>query len=185
LTTGAPIGTASERDRNYVTFATTGAQNSAYYTKESGPLGLNLRAYLEGALQNNGGATAADGRPLMRDNLRNSPFTGLNYIPSNDPYEVPTTFVNVTGKYTPMAPQNTSSNFQHVTAATVFNVTGQTAIVDWVWVELRDKNNSANVLATRAGLIQRDGDIVDVDGQGSLAFPGVAVDNYYVSVRHR
>jgi hypothetical protein len=50
---------------------------------------------------------------------------------------------------------------------------------------MRDKNNSANVLETRAGLIQRDGDIVDVDGQGSLAFPGVAVDNYYVSVRHR
>jgi hypothetical protein len=76
--------------------------------------------------------------------------------------------------------------FQHVSdSATVFGVTGQNAIVDWIWVEMRDKNNSANVLETRAGLIQRDGDIVEVDGFSCLDFVGLAVDSYYVSVRHR
>jgi hypothetical protein len=67
----------------------------------------------------------------------------------------------------------------------VFSVTGQNAIVDWVFVELRDKTNNAKLLATRAGLIQRDGDVVEVDGKSCLGFPGVPVDSYFVSVRHR
>jgi hypothetical protein len=146
---------------------------------------INLRAYLQGALENNGGATAGDGRPLMRDDLRNSPFTSSNYIPAADPYETPTAFVNVTGSYTKLAPQTTYAEFQQVTSPSVFTTTGQNAIVDWVFVELRSKSNNATVQATRAGLIQRDGDIVDVDGQSCLAFPGTAIDSYFVAVRHR
>jgi hypothetical protein len=68
--------------------------------------------------------------------------------------------------------------------STVFAVTGQEAIVDWVYIELRDKTNSANIIATRTGLLQRDGDVVDLDGIHGLRFPGIAVDNYYVAVRH-
>jgi len=148
---------------------------------------INVRAYLEGALMNNASAVAPDGRPLMRDNLRSSPFNGLNYIPVQDPYEFATTHVNVVSKYTKLAPQTSSYPiFQQVTdSATVFGVTGQNAIVDWAFVELRSKSNNATVLATRAGLIQRDGDIVDVDGASCLSFPGVAIDSYYVAVRHR
>lgn len=185
LTTGAAIATASERSRVYTSLATSASSNSAFYTKEAGPFCLSLRAYLEGALVNNGGATALDGRPLMRDNLRNSPFTSTNEIPSADPYETAATYVNVVSKFTKLAPQTTHPEFQQVTGPSVFTVTGQNAIVDWVFVELRSKSNNATVQATRAGLIQRDGDIVDVDGQSCLAFPGVAVDSYYVAVRHR
>ncbi|MBS1629018.1 MAG: hypothetical protein JST27_03075, partial [Bacteroidetes bacterium] len=147
---------------------------------------INVRAYLEGALVNNGSATATDGRPLMRDNLRNSPYNGTNVIPVNDPYETATTNVNVVSSYTKLAPQTTHPEFHQINdSSSVFSVTGQNAIVDWVFVELRSKSNNATVQATRAGLIQRDGDIVDVDGQSCLLFPGVAVDSYYVSVRHR
>ncbi|MBS1629397.1 MAG: hypothetical protein JST27_05000, partial [Bacteroidetes bacterium] len=187
LTTGAAIATASERSRLYTSLATSSSANSAYYTKESGPLCLNVRAYLEGSLIDNGSATASDGRPLMRDDLRNSPYpsAGTNYIPSADPYETATPKVNVVSAYIKMAPQTTYTEFQQVTSPSVFSVSGQNAIVDWVFVELRSKSNNATVQATRAGLIQRDGDIVDVDGQSCLSFPGVAVDSYYVSVRHR
>jgi hypothetical protein len=148
---------------------------------------VNIRVYLEGALINNGNAVASDGRPLMRDNLRNSPYTTASYIPKRDPYEFATPYVNVVSKFTKLAPQNSSNpQFQQVTdSTTVFSVTGQNAIVDWVFVELRNKSNKASVSATRAGLIQRDGDIVDVDGVSCLSFPGVAIDSYYVAVRHR
>ena len=39
-------------------------------------------------------------------------------------------------------------------------------------------------LATRAALLQRDGDVVDVDGVSSVQV-AVADGNYYVAVRHR
>ena len=147
---------------------------------------INTRVYLEGALINNGNAVAGDGRPLMRDNLRRSPFNSADYLPLSDPYEFATTYVDVRSKFTKYAPQtNAYPQFQQVTSAGVFDVTGQNAIVDWAFVELRSKSNKTLVQATRAGLIQRDGDVVDVDGVSCLAFPGITVDSYYVSIRHR
>lgn len=46
---------------------------------------LRIRVYLEGAMINNGNAFAG-GFPLMRDNLRKSPFTDQRYIPAKSPY---------------------------------------------------------------------------------------------------
>ncbi len=147
---------------------------------------IKVRAYLEGALVNNNDESAPDGRPLMRDNLRSSPFTDKNYLPSSDPYEFPTSYVNVADQYVKYPPQNADwPVFQQVMDPSVFRAVGQDAIVDWAFVELRNKANNAEVLATRAGLMQRDGDIVDVDGTGCLLFPGTPVDSYYVAVRHR
>jgi hypothetical protein len=62
--------------------------------------------------------------------------------------------------------------------------TGDNAIVDWILLELRDNANSSSIVATRAALVQRDGDIVDVDGVSAVTF-NVAPGNYYVAVRHR
>ena len=147
---------------------------------------LKARAYLEGALLNANG-TSSTGRPLMRDDLRNSPFTALNYIPVQDPYEFATTYINVVSRFIKAAPQNLDHPlFQHVTdSLAVFSVTGQNAIVDWVFIELRNKVDSTSVVATRAGLLQRDGDIVEVDGSSCLSFPGLHVDSYFVAIRHR
>lgn len=64
-------------------------------------------------------------------------------------------------------------------------LTGGDAIVDWVMVELRDKNNSSTVLASRAVLLQADGDVVDTDGISPVNFFGLAPDDYFVAVRHR
>ncbi len=62
--------------------------------------------------------------------------------------------------------------------------TGGDKVVDWVFVELRDKTDNTTVLATRSGLLQQDGDVVDVDGFSPLEF-NVPSDDYYVVVRHR
>ncbi|WP_075341545.1 HYR domain-containing protein [Tenacibaculum agarivorans] len=66
----------------------------------------------------------------------------------------------------------------------VFDVTGEDAIVDWVWVELRDKDNPTTTSYARSALLQRDGDVVDVDGISPLSF-STADDTYYIAIQHR
>jgi hypothetical protein len=154
-------------------------------------LAIRVRAYLEGALMNSSGT--ADGRPLMRDNLRVSPFTASRYIPNKDPYkyavkqtvssmEIITT--DVVNKFTKVAAGTLTKYDSIANPTTVFAVTGQNAIVDWVFIELRSKTSNTTKVATRSGLIQRDGDVVDLDGVSALRFPGLAMDDYYVVVRH-
>lgn len=62
--------------------------------------------------------------------------------------------------------------------------TGIDEIVDWVFVELKDRVDNQTVVATRSGLLQRDGDVVGVDDFSPLEFD-VASDDYYVVVKHR
>ncbi|MEM6684968.1 MAG: leucine-rich repeat protein [Bacteroidota bacterium] len=66
----------------------------------------------------------------------------------------------------------------------VFNRTGNDAIVDWVFVELRDAADNTTVVEGRSALLQRDGDIVDVNGLGILKFNAAAA-NYFVTIQHR
>ena len=62
--------------------------------------------------------------------------------------------------------------------------TGPNAVVDWVLVELRNKNDPAQIQATRPALLERDGDVVGVDGYRRLIF-SLPADQYFVAVRHR
>ncbi|EDP94800.1 leucine-rich repeat protein [Kordia algicida OT-1] len=68
--------------------------------------------------------------------------------------------------------------------SSVFNTTGNNAIVDWVFVELRDATDNTTVVESRSALLQRDGDIVDVNGAGILKFTS-PLDNYFVAIHHR
>ena len=63
-------------------------------------------------------------------------------------------------------------------------LSGSNAVVDWVWLELRSSSNSANVVAARAALLQRDGDVVDLDGKSPVSMR-VPTGNYYLAVKHR
>ena len=67
----------------------------------------------------------------------------------------------------------------------IFDVTGPDAIIDWVFLELRDPADSSLVLATRSALLQADGDIVDLDGIFAVQFCGLPEGNYYVAIRPR
>jgi hypothetical protein len=120
-------------------------------------IAVNVKVMLEGAYDQTTG--------LMRDDLRTN---GL--VPAAQPY---------TGLY-PFVAEGGNETI----SPAVLAVTGNNAIVDWILVELRDANTPTTVLRTRVGLLQRDGDIVDVDGVSPLRFkmdPG----NYQVAVRHR
>jgi hypothetical protein len=70
------------------------------------------------------------------------------------------------------------------TTAPVLAVTGNNAIVDWVLLELRNSADPSTVVTSRAALLQRDGDVVEMNGTGAVVMnapPG----SYYVAVRHR
>ncbi len=71
------------------------------------------------------------------------------------------------------------------TTPSVFAVSGNDAIVDWVKIELRDKTVFSNIITTRSALLQRDGDIVETDGVSPLYFEGITTDNYFLAIKHR
>ncbi len=122
------------------------------------PPGLRLRANLQGPFD----ASVN----LMHDNLR---AAGL--VPLAQPYSaLGYSFVGGGGTET--------------TSAARLLETGPNAVVDWVVVELRNKNNPAQVLASKAALLERDGDVAGTDGYARLNF-GLPNDDYYVALRHR
>ncbi len=122
------------------------------------PLLLPLKMKLEGPF--------VSGTGMMNDALRTG---GL--IPTTEPY---------TGLGFAQPPGNGGETASPV----VFTVTGNDAIVDWVRVEVRSSSDPGAVLATKQALLQRDGDVVAVDGVSTLSvdlLPG----NYHIAVRHR
>lgn len=133
---------------------------TVYLQVTVGSIRLLPRVYLQGALYN---VFLPDS--LMRDDLR---VRGL--LPLSSPY--PSLGL----------PEVTPTT---ATTSSVLAVTGRNAIVDWVYLELRDQNNPLQVLDSRSALLQRDGDVVEVDGVSAVTFRAVQPSSYYVVVRHR
>ena len=165
---------------------------------------IQVRVYLEGAFINNGNEIGSHLRPLMRDDLRSSSFTAARYIPDTEPYST----LRATA-FDPNSPQHwetigdyavdnypfyrygydvTGQDQKFLTVPNpteIFSKEGEDAVVDWVSVELRSKTDNTLMIAQRSGLVQRDGDVMDLNGESGLRFKGLVVDDYYVVVRHR
>ena len=78
--------------------------------------------------------------------------------------------------------QSTTKGPIHVRTS-VFATTGQDAIVDWVEVILLDTDMEQ--VSQTVALVQKDGDIVSLNGSSAVPFPNVPADNYYIQIRHR
>ncbi len=65
-----------------------------------------------------------------------------------------------------------------------FRTTGAKAIVDWVWITLRDASDRNTVIEGRSALLLRDGTIVEIDGVTPIDF-SQSSGNYYISIDHR
>ena len=106
---------------------------------------------------------------LMRDQLRTK-----SLIPLEEPYSDMPAFTHVSG-----------GGGETVDALEDFDyVADGDDIVDWVFLEIRDSADA--VVSTRSALLQRDGDIIDIDGSNSaVSFEGITLDNYTIVVRHR
>jgi len=115
------------------------------------------RLILQGAYESSSG--------LMRDDLR-----AADLIPLQEPYSTMNGFAHTGG-------ETVSTN--------VLETSGNDAIVDWIYLELRSSTDAATLVATRAALLQRDGDVVDTDGVSPVSFEAVEEDDYYLFVRHR
>jgi hypothetical protein len=102
---------------------------------------------------------------FMDDFIRSS-----DLIPLNEPYS---------------ATYNHISNSNETVTKAVLDNTTFPAVVDWIFVELRDATNPSNLIATRAGLLLQNGKIVDTDAISALRFSNVQPNDYYVAVRHR
>lgn len=125
---------------------------------------LDLKVMLLGAVWPD-----LSGTSLMRDNLRAD-----DYIPLDQPYGagLGDRFAHFLG-----GTEQTTNIILDSNAGT------GDAIVDWVFVELRDAADSTNLLITVAGLLQRDGDIVSATG-GPIQLVGIP-DEFYVTIKHR
>jgi len=66
----------------------------------------------------------------------------------------------------------------------VFDVTGNDAIVDWVWIEIRDSVDLLTVISSTSALLQSDGDVVDIDGISPVTID-ISSGNYNIMLSHR
>lgn len=107
---------------------------------------------------------------LMKDDLRSNML-----IPANEP------FSNGLSAAEAALMQNAGMGIN----PSVTTITGGNAIVDWVLVELRDGTIGNTILASRAALVQRDGDVVDLDGTSVVEFSGITAGSYHVAIKHR
>lgn len=124
---------------------------------------VRIRVFLQGPYA---------GAGKMNDNLRT--LTGTNGFPTTEPYSSISGFTHIIGG-------GESCN------ASVLAVTGDNAIVDWVFIELRDKTTPSTIIETRAALLQKDGDVVETDGTNlDISFSNAtACGLYHIAVRHR
>ncbi len=95
------------------------------------------------------------------------------------------------GLVLPLSEPYTALGYTHIggggenTTQTILDLSGSDAVVDWVLLELRDKSNFSIIQATRSALLQRDGDVVDMDGVSPVNFANISADDYYLVVKHR
>ena len=95
---------------------------------------------------------------LMRDDLR-----VLDLLPTTSPYTD-----NIT-----------------TTNAVLTTTTGAKAVVDWVFIELRDENDLNTVVSQQSALLLRDGSIVSHEDAASSVKLKALAGNYYVAIHHR
>ncbi len=119
---------------------------------------VNVRIWLD--------ACYVGSQGMMHDSLRaqnlvplDEPYAGLGYVHVGD------------------------GGSEH-TSEGVLGVTGPEAIVDWVVLEIREAAANGFRVATRSALVQRDGDVVDMDGVSGVSF-NVVAGTYFFSVKHR
>ena len=125
-------------------------------------IAVKIKTYLQGAL------VGSNETGLMRDDLRRK-----NLIPPKEPYSFLTAF------------QHFGAGGGEELMPDLLDVQGENAIVDWVLIEIRSGVGREEVIATSAGLVQRDGDIISATGDSLIVFENIPYGDYFVGVRHR
>ncbi len=122
------------------------------------PVRLDARVWLGGAYD----TQAA----LMRDDLRAQAL-----VPLTEPYSA-------------LGYTHGGEGGGESISPSLLAITGTTAIVDWVLLELRSTAQPATVLHSRSALLRRDGRITEKDGTSPVSFAAPA-GNYRIALLHR
>jgi len=124
---------------------------------------LDINVKLQGAMPQMG-LDSGDGL-LMRDDLRNREF-----VPRVSPYEdffVLDSLNSLVPAFVHVKRDSVLEEISTADSAAVFGDMGylndksDNAVVDWVFVEIRDGSKLDSIVTTRAALLQRDGDVRD------------------------
>ncbi|QHI36714.1 hypothetical protein IMCC3317_20790 [Kordia antarctica] len=101
---------------------------------------------------------------LMNDDLRSG-----NLIPKISPYDSGTVISN--------------SNVFNNGGISGFGLS-QNDIVDWVFIQIRSGSDDTLIVDDASALVQRDGDVVAIDGTSDVILRGLTGE-YYVVIKHR
>ncbi len=124
---------------------------------------VRLRGILHGSMIGNG-TNAVN----MRDNLRTK-----GYLPTDNPIDL--------GQANPIA----GGTGGEVLSPAMMDIAGDSAVVDWVLVEIRDAIEPQTILLKAPCILRRNGDIVMVNGNSIIELMGLEEGNYHVRVKHR
>ena len=171
-------GTGVNNGVNSVTIPVVAGATQDLYAMNTFVL-LRTKAFLQGPYNST--------TSRMNDRLRNSGayvpgvLPASNVIPTSDPYRTaPYNFAHTNNT---VAESVVSASFPN---PFIDQANADNNIVDWVFLELRSNVTPGNtVIQTRSALLQRDGDIVDIDGVNPVYFKNVPGTNYTVVVKHR
>ena len=112
------------------------------------------------------GGCYVDAQINMHDSLRRA-----SLVPATEPY------TELGYSYTPGGASGT------ITASAMSNASNL-AVVDWVVLELRDAVNPALIVASKRGVVLRNGNVMDVNRLSPL-WIAVPPGSYHVAIRHR
>ena len=143
---------------NAVTFNSVASGSDLYAMNKF--LLMNSKVFLQGPFN---GTT-------MNDNLR---AAGL--VPFSDPYR--------TAPYSTFFTHTDNAVAEVANPGVFADLGNDNNIVDWVFLELRSASGS--LVQTRSALLQKDGDVVDVDGVNPLFFKNLDAGNFVITFRHR
>jgi hypothetical protein len=134
------------------------------------PLLVTPKIFLHGAYNT--------GTAVMNDGLRTA-----NLIPLTEPYSS-VLGGNLMSASDAVRGSGGGETAPNTVVGSAAGASTNNSIVDWVLVQLH--NAAGTVVSQRAALLQRDGDVVDVDGVSPVNLAGNAAGpDYFVSVKHR
>lgn len=72
-----------------------------------------------------------------------------------------------------------------IDSSNVLSNKGNNSIADWIIIELRNRNNPSLIQYSLPFLLQKDGDIVNLDGISPAEFKNIPRDYYYIAIKHK
>lgn len=198
ISQNAKLSLASNTGRTY--FEQNGTSNSGTFTfswSPPAPGSGEITFYASGVAVNGNGGTGGDGAATSTFKLKDATNLEIAFSAKvflQGPYDIRTGRMNDNlraNNLIPLKEPYSDLGFTHthgggeVLDQSLLSISGNDAIVDWLFIKVLSANNPQNVIATKSVLLQADGDIVDHLGNPKINMGVVASEPVHVGVYHR